>query len=426
MRSGILFTLALLFAGTAGATPWHDLGPRAMGMGGAGVAIAQGPEAAYWNPAGLGQLYNPSGFSIPFSARGEFTGTVLEGANDLFQISEACKKSGGAAAGICTDAEISRALDHLGSTGNGVMVDIAGGLAVKVKRVVVFTLNESYIGATPRVDRSRNTIATIADNRSALTLRGGMFTELGVGYGHEIKETGLMLGANLKGIIGKIGYNDFRVVSQDPGGGNLGKFKDNAKTSFMPAVDLGLLWDMRETWPDISGRPRLGLVGRNVNCPTFSQPAAARAAGDRDRFSLQGQARMGVAFSPASFWHLAGDLDLMENNTEVEGFKSRFLSVGTEVNLINQPAFNLPLRVGLKNNLAEASSGLTYTAGFGLNFLHVMLDVAGQVSAKRVDLRSAGKSEQIPSNFGGAFRFAMLFGGEDEGGRKAGKSQKAD
>ena len=32
------------------------IGSRAVGMGGAYVAMAEGPTAAYWNPAGLGMM----------------------------------------------------------------------------------------------------------------------------------------------------------------------------------------------------------------------------------------------------------------------------------------------------------------------------------------------------------------------------------
>jgi len=412
--SCLFLSAALTLAAPAGATPWHDFGPRAMGMGGAGVALAQGPEAVYWNPAGLGQLYNADGFSMPIGLRTELTGTALRGANDLFQLSEACRGGGS----LCTASAVSRALDDLGGRGSGALADVAGGFAIKIGKAAFFALNESYAGATPRADRINvgacPGVNCLSNNDSALILRGGSFTEFGAGYGLELKETGLLIGANLKGILGKVGFDEFRIITQDPGLGKLSNFKDNARVSFMPAVDLGLLWDLRETWPDLRGRPRLGLTGRNVNCPTFSQPAAAKAAGETDRFALQGQARLGAALSPADSWHLVGDIDLTHNNTEVDGFTSRVLALGTEVDLFNQPEFNLPLRFGLKKNLAESSSGLTFTAGFGLNFLHVLIDLAGQLSAKSADERSLGVSRSAATNLGASFRFAMLYGGGEE------------
>ena len=48
-----------LFAAGSGAFLRIGVGARALGMGGAFVAIADGPTASYWNPAGLAQLGAP-------------------------------------------------------------------------------------------------------------------------------------------------------------------------------------------------------------------------------------------------------------------------------------------------------------------------------------------------------------------------------
>jgi len=412
--------LALLLAAPAGAVPWHTFGPRAMGMGGAHVAIAQGPTASYWNPAGLGQLYNESGFEFPIGARAEFTGTVLEAANDLNEIKKACD-AGNAA--VCSNARVTNALNRLNNSGSGVMGDVGGGLGIKIKRVVVFANNLTYVGGTPRMDSNLTgcpgTAACLsaANNNSRIVLRGGNFTELGVGYGREVLETGLNLGINLKGILGRVGYQEMRVAVDDAEGGNLGKFRDNSKSSFQPAVDVGMLWDMRETFPSLPARPRLGVVGRNVNSPSFKNPDVAVRAGERDKFPLNGQGRAGLALSPFKFWHLAFDVDLTNNLTPVDGYKSRYMSAGTEVNIFNRPWLNIPLRAGLQKNLSDAASGLSYTGGFGFNFVRVHLDIAGMVSGRSTPVQSETKTERVPNNFGVSTRLAVLFGGGDEGGR---------
>src|SRR5687767_8927218 len=116
-----------LSAAPAQALQWHTLGPRAMGMGGAQVGIAQGPLASYYNPAGLAQLYNTTGLEIPVSARGEFTGTTLEGANDLHQLRQDCDDL----KANCTLANVDAALAKFGQDGNGVVLD--GGVGGNVK-----------------------------------------------------------------------------------------------------------------------------------------------------------------------------------------------------------------------------------------------------------------------------------------------------
>ena len=54
-----LFLLpALTFAGERGAFPEIGIGARPLAMGGAFVALAEGNEAIYWNPAGLSKNQN--------------------------------------------------------------------------------------------------------------------------------------------------------------------------------------------------------------------------------------------------------------------------------------------------------------------------------------------------------------------------------
>ena len=411
----VLFALAI--SAPAGAVPWHNMGPRAMGMGGAQVAVAQGPLASYWNPAGLGQLYNTSGLELPVGIRVEFTGTVLEGAKDLNEINNACKSLNAA---VCTQARARDALNKINNAGSGVMADFGGGASLKIKRLTVFVNSLTYVGGTPRADFNTTNLLNdpnlLNANQSRIIVRGLNATEIGVGYGREIMETGLVLGANLKGIVGRAGYQEITVSTQTSG---FGKFNDNIKTSFQPAVDLGLLWDMRETFPSLPMRPRFGLVSRNINNPKFKNPDLAVTRGERSKFALNGQTRMGLALSPFKFWHLAMDVDMTDNLTPVDGYKSRYMSLGTELNVFNRPWLNIPLRAGLQKNLSDTGSGATYTAGVGLNFVHVLVDLAGMVSAKSTSVQSEGKSDKVPNNFGGSARIAFLFGGVDEGSRDA-------
>src|SRR5690349_18690301 len=64
---------SLACASVAGATPFGFIGPRATGMGGAGVAATEDAQAIYWNPAGLA-LHD--GFDIRLS------GTARAAVND--------------------------------------------------------------------------------------------------------------------------------------------------------------------------------------------------------------------------------------------------------------------------------------------------------------------------------------------------------
>jgi len=402
------------------ATEWHVLGARAMGMGGAGVAVAEGPVSAYWNPALLGRSESPSGVQVPVDAHMELTGQFLEGANDVHDISNDCQNSSvGPGNGLCTQANINAAIAKLNDPSNGLRGDVAAGAHVKIKRLAVFVNNMDYVAAIPKADTVDITPTNFKNgiNNSELLLRGLSVTEIGAGYGRELPFVpGLFVGANLKILVGKAGYHDFFLNQNSAGSSNaLNKFLEGANTSVQPGVDLGALWNVGRTFDFTFLDPRIGITSRDINNPQFSNPDQAKLAGSPSSFSLQGNTRLGVVISPFSFWHIAADADLTRNLTPVGGnVASQNVGLGTEVNVFNQSWFNLPLRVGLARNLAQAGSKTSLTGGFGLNFLHFMVDVAAMVSPSTVQIKSDTQQEKIPSNISVAAQIGVLFGGEKE------------
>jgi len=412
----------LLAAAPTWATEWHSFGARAMGMGGVGVALAQGPVGAYWNPAGLGQIENPSGLQIPLSAHAELSGPVLEGANDLNQIGKDCQAAPGA--GACTTANINAALSKMGSPESGLRADLGAGLNLKVKSLAFFVNNFAYVAGIPRTDTvNTGPTALLADaNDSRIVLRGLSVLEIGVGHGREIPGVpGLLAGGNLKALVGKTGFFEFFVLREDPGSTNpLRKFTEGAKQSLQPALDLGLLWDMNRTWESLPMRPRVGLSARNINSPSFDQPDQAKLAGERSRQSLNGNARLGLAVSPWRFWNIAADVDLTRNLTPLDGVAAQTFGLGTEINVFNRTWLNIPLRLGISRNLAQRGSRTALSAGAGLNFLHFVVDLAVSASPSDQRIQSQDKTEKAPANLGASAQLALLFGGGKEEKKAAG------
>jgi len=245
------------------------------------------------------------------------------------------------------------------------------------------------------------------NNQTNLTLRGGSFTELAGSYARGLFLPGLYVGGNLKLIIGNIGYKRFKVLGNSAGTtGALSQYNDVAKRSIQPALDLGVLWDLKEMFGFLPLRPRVGLVGRNLNNPKFTQPAQAVQDGEGDKFALNPQVRFGAAISPFNFWHVAFDIDVTKNNTPIPGYNSRTIGLGTEINIFNRPWLNIPLRAGLMKNVEDPASKITYTFGFGLNFLHFMVDLGGSISSERTDVRAG---EKVPSNASVGAQLAFLF-----------------
>ena len=88
-RNTFLLPLVFLVLGgarTAG-EEWVVIGPRAMGMGGAGVAVTRGPLATYWNPANLAARpvrAFTAGVSLPVSASLAARGDVIRSLDRLY------------------------------------------------------------------------------------------------------------------------------------------------------------------------------------------------------------------------------------------------------------------------------------------------------------------------------------------------------
>jgi hypothetical protein len=239
---------------------------------------------------------------------------------------------------------------------------------------------------------------------------------------------------NVKGIIARVGFSQFIPFQSNAGVSDSFKNLSYSGNEFQPGVDLGLQWDVRKAFPDVWWRPRLGIVGRNINNPKFSQPSEAQnyqAANGisnpvhyASKYSLQGQSRAGLAISPLSMWHISADIDVTNNLTPVHGYKSRYYGLGTEFDIFNSSWLNIPLRAGFTKNIA-ANDSFTWTGGFGFNFFHVIFDLAGMVSHQTTTIQDQGDNKKVPNNVGFSAQFALLFGGDDSSSAESSQPAKA-
>jgi len=496
------------------AEQWQILGTRPMGMGGAFVAVAQGPIAQYWNPAGLVKSSaNVSGMEIPVGVNAEFTGDIVKNASQItdmaskFSSLQSAQKNGTTpmnADQLAAFAKTVSLMSDMNEPGKGALVEVAGGVNFKFSKVALSVNNFTSLGLNPYIDTTniglgadagvsginmsgvvttnpadtttRNTIQgaitamggytaiqtlicgsagtcltgnginsdlllanalynqaatsgqsaaqiteaantmsqyasqvaplitaansgnTYANNTSNLTVTGAAFTEVAAGYAWSVDKwlSGLSVGGNVKMINGQTVSNNFKFLSESKTGD---AFKmDNPKSSWRPALDLGVLWNVNAKYPRIPLHPRVGLVMRNINSPSFDTTLGPK-------YDLDRQVRLGFALNPARFWTLALDMDVTKNKTPVKGFDSRELSMGTEINIFNRKAFNIPLRAGLIKNMAEKSSKMAYTVGTGINLLFMHFDVSGVVSSERTKL----DDKDIPTKLGAAASFGLLF-----------------
>jgi len=243
--------------------------------------------------------------------------------------------------------------------------------------------------------------AGFSDNETNIRFNGIMLFEAPVTYARELPWLkNLYVGGNLKFMYGVVGFAQFDVFSEEELTESLYKdYKDYSKTSTTIGVDIGVLYDLRESWG-----ARFGMVVRNLTYPSFSQPKEAKEAG-LDKYVIEPQVRIGAAYWPLNFITLSADLDLTNNKTVLPGYQSRMLSLGAEVNLLNRPWLNLALRGGFMDNLAEGY-GSMFTAGLGLNLFHFQLDFAGAVSTERTSIAGGQKFPTAAiGSFGLSFNF---------------------
>jgi len=240
-----------------------------------------------------------------------------------------------------------------------------------------------------------------SDNETNIRLNGIMLFEVPVTYARELPWVkNLYVGGNLKFMYGTVGFAQFDVFSgEDLTEGLYKDYKEYTKASTTIGVDIGALYDLKD-----SLGARFGMVIRNLNYPSFSQPQKAKEAG-LDKYVIQPQVRVGAAYWPLNFITLSADLDVTNNKTVLPGYQSRMFGLGAEVNILNKSWLNLALRGGFMDNLSE-SYGSMFTAGLGLNLFHLQLDFAGAISTKST---SIGDRQKFPTSAFGSFGLSANF-----------------
>lgn len=493
---------------------WQILGTRPMGMGGAYVAMAKGPIAQYWNPAGLAQLSTQTfnGVEINAGVGIETTGGLLSNVSEVTDVSkqiDAIKQT--QTSGQLDAQQMSAFVKTLGILSkineredSGALVEIAGGLNMKFSKVAISVNNFTSVGLNPFIDATNinvniptsnipttastsqpgdpilsqaadnlenaidkigfnnvekllcggstgclgsllddanklsnaliNSIASnpsinktdilkysedalkyaddaknvipnitsggsLDNNQSNLNVKAASFTEFAAGYAKRADKwlSGLSIGGNIKLIRGQVGDKTFKFLEESETGDAFKDINDYLKTSVKPALDIGFMWNVNDKYPKLPLKPRVGLTLRNINSPSFDGPSG--------KYKLDRQARLGFALSPFNWWHFAMDIDITKNKTAVDGFNSRQLALGTEINILNKKSFNLPLRLGLMKNLAESDSKTIYTAGIGLTFAYIHFDAAVGISSGKQNI----DGDEYPEKAQAVISLGILF-----------------
>ena len=355
-RASILILICVLLslvATPAVAVEFAIVGPRAAGMGGAGVAVTTDAYATYWNPAGLAMVKS---MDIRIQGTAQVTDRLGIGSalNDLQDFNP----NDTSPANVAKAQGIANQINRAGATVSGVG---AAGLYFKGhfgEHAFGFNVSDvatsgGFVSSPLQVSSAGQINITGQMALRALEARQAAFS-----YAYAFADKTFAIGVTGKIIQGAAYTNTTNLQGgQDPNLlDNLGK----ARISTSYGIDVGAMY-RPSSWL------RFGVVAKDINQPTFDAP-------DGSEFKLTPQVRGGMALNPWSTMTITADMDITSNQTLVPGLKSQVLSLGMEQTILSE---FLSLRVGTYKNVQDAGSIFTPTAGIGLRIYSFRLDLAG-------------------------------------------------
>ncbi len=350
----LLFTFVALIVlpALSPAVEFVIVGPRAVGMGGAGVAVTTNSLATYWNPAGLALTQNID-IRVQLSAQGIDRLGIRDTLEDIDDVDDSDTSAG-------NQARLQSHLDDL--NGASLSALIAAGLYVKGHwGEHTFGMNISDVGTGGSF--SSNPLTAVVAG-SELDIVGDLqvnFLEarqLALSYAYALWEKKIAIGVTGK-IIKGVAYSRGIDVDDSEDSFDISDELKDAKKSYQFGIDIGAMIHPISWF-------KAGIVGKDLNKPSFKTP-------DGGTFRLRPQVRGGIAFLPFSATTITFDADLTKNKTLVPGIRSRVLSLGVEQGLFDFIFF----RLGALKNVEDAKTRVTPTAGLGIHLWALQFDIGG-------------------------------------------------
>ena len=305
MRGVSVLLMTLVTAGQALGQGFETVGSRALGMGGAFVAVADDATAAYWNPAGL-----PTGAFFSLLVDHTLTRTRLDPAQP----------------------------DAPGADGMGTIVAMStNAVALSYYRLRVNQIERAILpGASfdpvQRDQWGEATVRSVVTHNVALTSAQMVYE--GVSVGSTVRYVYGSYGTGLGNPHSTTGSWLHQAASLTQRG--------NHKVDLDVGVKLG------------TQMVQVGLVARNLLQPELKAP-------DGSAFRLNRQVRAGLAIRPGGRLVVAADVDLSRLHT---GYgERRNLAVGAE----HWFGEWLGIRGGARVNLEDAAHDHRVVGAFGVS-----------------------------------------------------------
>jgi hypothetical protein len=353
----VTILVGLMIPAQAMALEFVAVGPRAMGMGGAGVAVTTDALATYWNPAGLAMTQ-----TVDIRIQGG--GQVIDrlGIADAVHDLENFDTNDTSAPNLTKAQDIANRINRAGAT---VSVNGSAGLYLKGhlgEHALGLNVSDVATGggfvSSPVQATQPGGAGTPISLAGQMALLGLEARQMAFSYAYAFSDKTFSFGVTGK-IIQGAAYSGSTTLT----GGTDVSITDNfGKPTLSTAfgIDVGAIY-RPSSWL------RFGVVAKDINQPTFDTPGGGE-------LKLGPQVRGGVAVNPYSSLTLTADVDATSNKTFVPGVKSQVLSLGAEQTIFSE---FMSFRLGAFKNMKDAGTPFTPTAGLGLRIFALRVDVGG-------------------------------------------------
>jgi hypothetical protein len=329
-------------------------GPRASGMGGAGVAVTTDSLATYWNPAGLAMTQ-----TVDIRIQGSGLAIDRRGLGEAIRDLEDFNRSDITPANVARAQDIANRLNQPGAT---LSVNGAAGLYLKGhlgEHAIGINVSDVATGggytSTPLQVTTAGASVNVA---GAMALRGFEARQLAFSYAYAFSDKTFAVGVTAK-IIQGAAYSGSVALQGGSGVTITNRFgKPEISTTY--GIDVGAIYKPT-SWI------RFGIVAKDINKPVFDDTGGGE-------LKLEPLVRGGLALNPWSTLTLTADVDITKNKTLVPGVKSQLLSLGAEQTFLSE---FISLRIGTFKNMQDAATPFIPTAGLGLRLFFLRADVGG-------------------------------------------------
>jgi hypothetical protein len=353
LRHIFLTSVLAGIATQAMAMEFITVGPRATGMGGAGVAVTTDALATYWNPAGLAMTQ-----TVDIRIQGAGQAIDRRGLGEAIRDLEDFNPNDVSAANAARARDIA---DRLNQPGANLSVNGSAGLYIKGHfGEHAFGLNVSDLAtgggyiSTP-LSVTAGPPVTLA---GTMTLLGLEARQASLSYAYAFADKTVSIGVTAK-IIQGAAYSGTVALQGGNGVTIINNFgKPTISTTY--GIDLGAIYKPT-SWI------RFGVVAKDINKPILDDSRGGE-------IKLDPQVRGGIAINPYSTLTLTADVDMTANRTLLPNVKSQLLSLGAEQTLLSE---FLSLRIGTFKNMKDAATPFIPTAGLGLRIFFFRADVGG-------------------------------------------------